>query len=74
MELTTHRDCRVRRQKVLEAITWLKDDNPFYADIQIDYEALHRLPIDGIPSELPTAEDPQPNAQEQCRRRHISEQ
>ena len=50
------RDCRVRRQKVLEAITWLKDNNPFYADIQIDY--------DGIPSDLPTAEGPQPNAQE----------
>ena len=25
----THRDCSVRRQKVLEAITWLKDNNPF---------------------------------------------
>ena len=60
----THRDCRVRRQKVLEAITWLKDNNPFYVDIQIDYEALHCLPIDGVPSDLPTAEDPQPNAQE----------
>ena len=60
----THRDCTVRRQKVLEAITWLKDNNPFYADIQIDYEALNRLPIDGIPSDLPTAEEPQPNAQE----------
>ena len=61
---STHRDCRVRRRKVLEAITWLKDNNPFYADIQIDYEALHRLPIDGIPSELPRAEDPQPNVRE----------
>ena len=30
----------------------------------MDYEALHHVPIDGIPSELPTAEDPQPNAQE----------
>ena len=60
----THRDCRVRRQKVLEAITWLKDNNPFYAGIQIDYEALHRLPIDGVPSDLPTAEDPEQNAEE----------
>ena len=60
----THRDCRVRRQKILEAITWLKDNNPFNVDIQIDYEALHYLSIDGIPSDLPTAEDPQPNAQE----------
>ena len=42
---------------VLEAITWLKD-------IQIDCEALHHLPIDGVPSDLPTAEDPQENAQE----------
>ena len=60
----THRDCTVRRQKVLEAITWLKDNNPFYADIQIDYEALNRLPIDGVPLDLPTAENPEPNAQE----------
>ena len=42
----------------------MKDNNPFCVDIQIDYEALRHLPIDGILSDLPTAEDPQPNAQE----------
>ena len=40
----THIYCRVRRQKLLQAITWLKDNNPFYAEIEIDYEALHAAP------------------------------
>ena len=41
----THRDCRVRREKALQAITWLKENNPFYANIAIDYESLERLPV-----------------------------
>ena len=60
----THRDCKVRREKVLQAITWLKENNPFYADIEIDYEALQRLPVDGITSDLPTTDDLQQDVQE----------
>ena len=60
----THRDCKVRREKVLQAITWLKENNPFYADIEIDYEALKRLPVDGITSDLPTTDDPQQDVQQ----------
>ena len=60
----THRDCKVRREKVLQAITWLKENNPFYADIEIDYEALQRLPVDGITSDLPTTDDPQQDVQQ----------
>ena len=29
----THKDCRVRRHKVMQAITWLKDHNSYYSDI-----------------------------------------
>jgi len=65
MELTTHRDCRVRRQKVLQAITWLKDKNPFYADIVIDYDALACLPEDGIPQDFPAVEDQQSNEEQE---------
>ena len=70
----THRDCRVRRQKVLQAITWLKENNPFYADIVIDYESLERLPEDGIPTDLPTVEDPQSNEQQNTLQEHAEEE
>ena len=43
----TFKDCTVRREKVLEAITWLKHNNPYYADIEIDQEALQQLPVHG---------------------------
>ena len=46
----THRDCRVRRHKVMQGITWYKDNNPYYSDIVIDEESLQRLPHDdGVP-------------------------
>ena len=69
----THRDCKVRREKVLQAITWLKENNPFYADIEIDYEALQRLPVDGITSDLPTTDDPQQDVQQDNETRTIEE-
>ena len=50
----THKDCRVRSQKVMQAITWLKKNNPYYSDIVIDEEALQRLPDDGVPDNLPS--------------------
>ena len=54
----THKDCRVRRQTVLNALIWLQANNPFYRDIVIDHEALSQLPEDGIPHNLPTMEEP----------------
>ena len=50
----THRDCRVQRHKVMQAITWYKDNNPYYSDIVIDEESLQRLPHDGVPEKLPS--------------------
>ena len=60
----THRDCTVRREKVLRAIMWLQANNPFYADIAIDYESLQRLPEDGVLDDLPTVEDPESNEEQ----------
>lgn len=45
--VTGHIDFRVRKMKVLKALEWLKCNNPFYADIEIDLEALSLLPEDG---------------------------
>ena len=74
----THRDCTVRREKVLQAIMWLQANNPFYADVAIDYESLQRLPEDGLPDDLPTVEDPESNeeqdAQQEDAENHIPHQ
>ncbi|KJA13878.1 hypothetical protein HYPSUDRAFT_209157 [Hypholoma sublateritium FD-334 SS-4] len=43
---------RVRRRRVKEALTWLKTNNPLYANIEISEENLHGLPVDGIPPEI----------------------
>ena len=53
----THKDCRVRRKRVLDAIVWLKANNPYYKDIVIDYKSLQQLPEDDIPSGLQVVED-----------------
>ena len=37
-----HRDCTLRREIVLQAIMWLQANNPFYADVAIDNESMHR--------------------------------
>ena len=42
----------------LEALRWLKANNPFYHDIQIDMERIENLPVDGdVGHELPTASE-----------------
>ncbi|KAI0731011.1 hypothetical protein C8Q76DRAFT_588662, partial [Earliella scabrosa] len=38
----------VRRERILRALLWLKENNPFYSDVNIDYEAIRRLPEDGL--------------------------
>lgn len=43
---------RVRRRKVRDALTWLKDNNPLYSDIEISEDRLMQLPEDGIPDEI----------------------
>ncbi|CAB3982786.1 Hypothetical predicted protein [Paramuricea clavata] len=40
----THRDFTVRRHKVLEAVLWLKTNNPFFKDIEIDRDVIQSLP------------------------------
>ena len=46
------RQYTVRRQKVQDALMWLRLHNPFYADISVDKDILASLPEDGIPPEL----------------------
>ena len=48
----THRDFTVRQHKVLEAVLWLKTNNPFFKDIEIDRDVIQSLPENGIPDEL----------------------
>ena len=42
----------VRREKVLRALVWLKEHNPLYKDIELDYEALGQLPEEGMIPEI----------------------
>ena len=42
----------VRRQRVRDALRWLKVHNPLYENIEISEEALEQLPEDAIPIEL----------------------
>ncbi|XP_046145856.1 uncharacterized protein LOC123989199 [Osmia bicornis bicornis] len=42
-----HRDFKVRRDKVLKALEWLKINNPHYSDVNIDMEHVASLLQDG---------------------------
>ena len=61
----SHADFRVRRACVLTALQWLKINNRFYHDIQIDLGVIHELPTDDIAScllHIEEADDvPQPD-------------
>ena len=48
----SHKDFTVRRHRVLEAILWLKTNNPFYKDVEVDQDAIQSLPENGIPQGL----------------------
>ena len=52
----TRKDWIVRRDRVLAALLWLRDNNKFYKDIEIDDIALHSLQVNGVPPELLTIE------------------
>ena len=54
----THHNFRVRRDKVLHALQWLKHNNKFFTDIEIDLDSVQCLPIDGIPDTLQNFELP----------------
>src|SRR5688572_5607366 len=41
------RDFHVRRERVMRALYWLKENNKFYHDIDIDNEILQTLPENG---------------------------
>lgn len=43
---------RVKRQRVRDALVWLKQNNQLYSDITISEETLSQLPLDGVPVEL----------------------
>ena len=38
----------VRREKVYKALTWLKENNPLYRDVEISEENIRSLPVDDV--------------------------
>ena len=52
----TCKDVIVRRQKGLNALLWLIQNNPQYADVEINCEAIDTLPENGIPFGLLTVD------------------
>ena len=52
----THKDFRVRRHRVEEALRWLKDNNPAYGDVVIHGARIENLPEDGELPNLRTVE------------------
>ena len=47
----------VRPEKICEALTYLKHNNPFYSDIQIDEDNIMKLLITDCTEEIPVALD-----------------
>ena len=60
----THRDFRVRRNAVLRALLYLKQNNIYYKDIHINDENLHALPED-MCVEMPNLESSAINSHDQ---------
>lgn len=53
---STFKDINVKRQKVLDALLWLQQNNSHYDNVEINTQALDCLPVNGIPSDLLTTE------------------
>ena len=53
----SYKDFKVRNSKVLQALTWLKNNNPFYRNIVIDEENLNTLPDNGVHDQLEVYRD-----------------
>ena len=51
------KDFRVRRDRVQEALLWLRRNNRYYSNIEIDHAALNPLPDDGPLPDLQVIED-----------------
>ena len=52
----TFKDVSVRRNKVHNALLWLIHNNPHYAQLEIDVDALNSLPENGVLPDLTTVE------------------
>ena len=52
----TLKDVTVRKQKVHDALIWLRNNNPHYSELIINEDALDSLPENGVPPALMTVE------------------
>ena len=52
-----HKDFRVRRDRLQEALLWLRQNNRYYSNIEVDYAALNTLPDNGLLPDLQVIED-----------------
>jgi hypothetical protein len=52
-----YKDLKVRRDRVLRALTWLITHNKHYQDVRIDNAVVADLPLDAIPDRLRVVED-----------------
>ena len=52
----TFKDVTVRKQKVHNALVWLRNNNPHYSELTINEDALDSLPENGVPPTLMTVE------------------
>ena len=52
-----HKDFRVRGDRVQEALLWLRRNNRYYSNIEIDYAVLNALPDDDPLPDLQVIED-----------------
>jgi hypothetical protein len=62
MDGAGHYDFRVRRGVVRRALLWLKANNKWYRDIDIDWAGMGQLPDDGNMEDRFTRNAPQPRA------------
>ena len=65
----SHKDFHVRRHKVQQALHWLKLQNKYYANIEIDESHICQLPIDGeiaVPTTINSNESLSTSEQENC--------
>ncbi len=46
------KDVTVRRQKVVDALHWLINNNTYYKDVTINQNCLDSLPFHGVPQDL----------------------
>ena len=49
-----HKEFHVRKQKILHALQWLIENNPFFKDITIAYDVLDELPDDSVLQSIPS--------------------